>query len=222
MKNKIILFGCASQSVKTVKRILDKSNDFDLLGFLDNDKTKWNKEFYSYKVFGGLELLPNFIDKNTLFCNMVTRSTEVRYEITKALVDAGAKLTNLIDPSVDMDFVDCGIGIWIQENIVVQAGVKLGDNVSIHLGSLVSHDCIIGHSSFISVGCHIGGAVEMGDGVFVGVGASILPKIKIGKWSIIGAGALIIKDVPDYSIVVGNPTRILGNTRMKYTDGNVL
>ena len=33
--------------------------------------------------------------------------------------------------------------------------------------------------------------------------------IKIGKWVTVGAGAVIIKDIPDYAVVVGNPGRII-------------
>lgn len=41
-------------------------------------------------------------------------------------------------------------------------------------------------------------------GVFVGAGARILGPITIGEWSVIGANAVVTKDIPPYSIVVGN------------------
>ncbi|CAL43362.1 Putative acetyltransferase [Flavobacterium psychrophilum JIP02/86] len=43
----------------------------------------------------------------------------------------------------------------------------------------------------------------------MGIGASVIQGIKIGKWVTIGAGAVIIKDVPDFAVVVGNPGRII-------------
>ncbi len=49
----------------------------------------------------------------------------------------------------------------------------------------------------------------MGEGTHIGIGACVLPNINIGKWSIIGAGAVVIEDVPDNVIVVGNPAKIL-------------
>jgi acetyltransferase EpsM len=33
--------------------------------------------------------------------------------------------------------------------------------------------------------------------------------VKIGKWATIGAGAVIINDVPDYAVVVGNPGKVI-------------
>jgi acetyltransferase EpsM len=53
----------------------------------------------------------------------------------------------------------------------------------------------------------------VGEGSQVGIGATVIQGIKIGKWSVIGAGAVIISDVPDYSVVVGNPGRIIKNTQ---------
>ncbi len=49
----------------------------------------------------------------------------------------------------------------------------------------------------------------MGEGTHIGIGACVLPNINIGKWSIIGAGAVVIEDVPDNVIVVGNPAKVI-------------
>ncbi len=46
-------------------------------------------------------------------------------------------------------------------------------------------------------------AVE--EGAHVGTGAIVIPGIKIGKWCTIGAGAVVVKDVPDNAVLVGNP-----------------
>jgi len=51
--------------------------------------------------------------------------------------------------------------------------------------------------------------VFIGEGTHVGIGASIIQGIKIGKWATIGAGAVVIRDVPDYAVVVGSPARII-------------
>jgi acetyltransferase-like isoleucine patch superfamily enzyme len=46
-----------------------------------------------------------------------------------------------------------------------------------------------------------------------------LPRIKIGNWATIGAGALVLKDVPDYAVVVGNPGKVLRENERKYVNG---
>lgn len=56
-------------------------------------------------------------------------------------------------------------------------------------------------------------SVSIGENSFIGAGVVILPGTKIGKLCIIGAGAVVKGDIPDYSVVVGNPCRIISDTR---------
>ena len=55
------------------------------------------------------------------------------------------------------------------------------------------------------------GTIFIGDDVWIGVGVTILSGVKIGQGSIVGAGTLVTKDIPPYSVVVGNPARIIRN-----------
>jgi UDP-2-acetamido-3-amino-2,3-dideoxy-glucuronate N-acetyltransferase len=47
-------------------------------------------------------------------------------------------------------------------------------------------------------------------GVSIGANATILCGITIGRYAFIGAGAVVLKDVPDYALVVGNPGKQKG------------
>src|SRR4030095_4167165 len=58
------------------------------------------------------------------------------------------------------------------------------------------------------------GDVAIGNDVWVGRAAVILSGVRVGAGAGIGAYALVTKDVPDYSIVGGNPARLL---RMRFT-----
>lgn len=51
--------------------------------------------------------------------------------------------------------------------------------------------------------------IHIKENAWLGAGAIILPGITIGKNSIVGAGSVVTKDVPDNTIVVGNPARVL-------------
>ena len=44
----------------------------------------------------------------------------------------------------------------------------------------------------------------------MGANSTILPSIVIGQHSIVGAGSVVTKNVPDFSIVAGNPAKIIG------------
>lgn len=51
--------------------------------------------------------------------------------------------------------------------------------------------------------------VRICDGADIGIGAIILPGVTIGCGAIVGAGSVVTKNVEDYSVVAGNPARLL-------------
>ena len=51
--------------------------------------------------------------------------------------------------------------------------------------------------------------VEIKEGSWIGEKVCIMPGVTIGKKSIIGAGSIVTKDIPDYSIAVGNPAHVI-------------
>lgn len=103
--------------------------------------------------------------------------------------------------------VKIGNGVKVQNNISIYEGVAIEDDVFI--GPSVVFTNVINPRSFI---------VRRDDfkktlvqkGCSIGANATILCGVSIGKYAFIGAGAVVIKDVPDYSLVVGNPAKQIG------------
>lgn len=87
--------------------------------------------------------------------------------------------------------------------------ISIGNNVG--LGPrvhILAHDA----STKLALGYTKIGLVEIGDNVFIGANSVILPNVKIGNNVIIGAGSIINKDVPDNSVVGGNPAKVICST----------
>ena len=51
--------------------------------------------------------------------------------------------------------------------------------------------------------------VRIGDKVWIGFGASILKGVSVGEGAIVGANAMVTRDVQPYTVVVGNPARVV-------------
>ena len=219
---KIYILGASNpETMRMLAAVQRSTPNFVVGGFLDNDPTKHGTEFHGVPVLGGLELVVDLAAIDARFVNLITSSTLVRYETTRQIVAAGGKLINFIHPSVDLTMTDVGTGNYVQEGVILQAGVRLGDNSSLHMAAIVGHQSTIGHSVFIAHAVSISGLCSIGDGTFIGTNATVLPRITIGRWATIGAGTVVTKNVPDYSVVVGNPGRVLRLVEPRYADGTV-
>ncbi|WP_396150067.1 acetyltransferase [Flavobacterium sp.] len=103
----------------------------------------------------------------------------------------------------------------VREGTVVMAGVIInpdtvvGKHCIINTGAVVEHDCVIADFVHLSPNVSLAGNVHVMEGAHIGIGASVIQGVRIGKWATIGAGAVILKDVPDYAVVVGNPGKII-------------
>ncbi len=86
--------------------------------------------------------------------------------------------------------------------------VSIGDNPRISTCLILTHD----GSTKMDLGYSRIGRVTIGDDVFIGANAIILPGVTIGNRVMIGAGAVVSKDIPDNSVVVGNPARVVSTT----------
>lgn len=219
---RMVFIGAANpETLRMASAVATADPSFVPWGFVDNDPGKAGTEFHGLRVFGGMEMIPGLLADDVRFVNLITGDIAARLEVTRDALRLGAKLANFLHPGINLDMVDLGVGNYIQEGVILQAGVRVGDNSSIHMGALVGHESSIGNTTFVAHAVSISGKCEIGDGCFIGTNATILPRIKVGNWSVIGAGAVVTKDVPANSVVVGNPARVVRTNPAEYECGRI-
>jgi sugar O-acyltransferase (sialic acid O-acetyltransferase NeuD family) len=220
---KILLIGANNpETLRMINACRKADPGIEFAGFLDNDPAKAGKEFLGLPVLGDFSWLKDKDISAYRFINLITRDCITRYTTSLSIAKLGGRFVNFIHPFVNLEMVKLGLGNYIQEGVILQAEVEIGNNSSIHMGTLVGHETKIGNSVFIAHGCNLSGCLQIEDGVFMGTGTSIVPRTKIGKWSVIGAGSVIIKDVPPYSVVVGNPGKPIKTIEHLYDSGNII
>ena len=104
--------------------------------------------------------------------------------------------------------------VMIAENVYIynKAPVKIGQNVIISRDVFI---CTASHDVTSPVMKLIAKPIIIGDNVWIGARATLLPGVTIGEGAVVGACAVVSKDLPPWSIAVGNPARVVGRRILK-------
>lgn len=110
-----------------------------------------------------------------------------------------------------------GSTVTIGEGTYINSGLVLIDDYTITIGKGVLFGtgvtlCTTGHPidpEMRAEGGMYSFPITICDGAWIGAGAIVLPGVTIGKYAVIGAGSVVTKDIPDYTVAVGNPCRVL-------------
>lgn len=199
---------------KEVKTLVDHINQqeptWNLLGFFDDRPIK---EVHGLPVLGTIaDLLNQHLELELVIS---IGNSKTRYEIAKRLVGVRCEFATLIHPSViigDPETVTIGAGSIVTAGVILTADITVKQHVIINLNATVGHDTAVCEYSSIMPGVNLAGNVTLNKGAFVGAGANILGGVKLGEFCTVGAGAVVTRDIPDYTIAVGVPARVLKNT----------
>ena len=127
--------------------------------------------------------------------------------------------SHLMSNSVVGENCNIGQNVVISPDVILGSNVKVQNNVSIYTGVVCEDDVFLGPSMVFTNVINPRSAVNRKNdymstlvkkGASIGANATIVCGNDIGKFSFIGAGAVVTKEVQDYSLVVGNPSKQIG------------
>ena len=110
--------------------------------------------------------------------------------------------------------------VFVESNVIIGDGVTIKNGVSVWDGVALADGVFVGPNAVFTNDLNPRAAVKksrdqfvstiVAEGASIGANATIVCGIRIGRFAFIGAGAVIIRDVPDYAMMVGNPARQIG------------
>jgi putative colanic acid biosynthesis acetyltransferase WcaF len=121
--------------------------------------------------------------------------------------------------------IESSVRIWAPwllvagDDVYVDVNVNLYNTFGIHIGSRV----VISQGAFLCTATHdytdsryalIGGPITIEDDCWIAAEAFIAPGVTIGRGAVVGARAVVVKDVPPWTVVAGNPARAIKERRL--------
>jgi sugar O-acyltransferase (sialic acid O-acetyltransferase NeuD family) len=210
--NSVVIVGAGGFGREVLEIFKDQNKikpTWDIIGFVDDSKELHGKKLNGYPVLGGLDWLEKN-NKANPGCVCAIGQPEIRKKVVSKLKRIDVKFYNAVHPSVIMsELVKLGEDVIISAGSILTVNIQVGDHVHIDTNCSIAHDVVIGSYCRLSPGVKINGCDRLGEGVFIGSGATLVQEISVGNWSTVGAGAVVTEDVSDNVIAVGIPARVV-------------
>ncbi len=183
---------------------------YECVGFLDDNAAVHGQQFAGVPVLGGLKDAIRFADCG--FVNGIGSPSNFwrKADIVRTTGLPAERFETVVHPQASISsLAQLGRGCVALAGVAVGARASIGDHVILLQGAIVSHDCRVGDYACITSGACLSGGVEVAADSYIGANASVRGGVKIGPRSLVGIGSLVLKDVPENTVVAGNPARVL-------------
>jgi sugar O-acyltransferase (sialic acid O-acetyltransferase NeuD family) len=184
----------------------------NIVGFIDDNKKLWGKEVCGVPVLGGMSDLDHLSAKNdfhAVYCPLGNNKLRVR--LLKKALSLGLDTPNFIHSTVVISpNVKIGKGVYILMGSMIMPYTEIKDFTMISMNVKVAHHNVLEEGVFLSTGVNVGANMYLKSCAYIGIGAIVMTGVKeIGEDALVGAGSVVIRDVEDGLVVVGNPAKIL-------------
>jgi len=218
MKKIIIIGGMGNGTValSTIEDINKVKRKWEILGFLNDFETE---PINGYPVLGKIDYstTQRFLKDDSVFFLYTLISTKFNHKYLYKLLELEIpekRFATIIHPTaVISKFAKIGSGTSIQPFVSVGPNVEIGNHVQIYAQSLIGHNSKLDNYSYVANNACIGANVYLKEGAYLGTNCSILENVIVGRWGLVGIGSVVIRDVPDFGKVVGNPSRVIGSSK---------
>src|SRR5260370_72650 len=161
-----------------------QSKGYRLVGFLDDDESKWNRQVYGYAVLGRLEE----ILRPGAFVLLGIGDPQYRSLGAKRTKAKGGIPYTLVGPNVvRAKNAACGAGAVLELGALLGPDSRIGDGVLVNKLVMVTHDVDVGDYSVLSPLVFLSAGGKVGAGCSLGVGPTVLPGLSLSEEWIVRA-----------------------------------
>jgi len=204
MSKKICIIGAGGFAREVLCLLKDLKKYEDVFAFMESE------QFYKKRKIMAKPVLPlSDFDSNSHTAVIAIGDPYIRENIVKSMPDDTEFKTVIHPTAVVSDWVEVGEGCIICAGSVITCNVKIGKHSHINLLSTIGHDCQLEEFVTVSPGVNISGKCFIGKKVYLGTSCSIREKLRIYDEVVVGMGVVVVKDITEKGIFVGNPAKRL-------------
>jgi sugar O-acyltransferase (sialic acid O-acetyltransferase NeuD family) len=211
---KIVLLGATGGCIDVLNTINDINlfkPTYNVIGFLDDNKSLWGKEIHGILVLGGFSMaldMPSEVHFSTGIGSEKTYKN--RLLILKDLCIPIKRFPSIIHPSaIISNWSKIENGVVVHQNSVINADSFLGRFTLVLPNSVINHGSKIGKGTIVNSHVSISGDVAIGETCYLGASCTLKQNIIIGDNALIGMGSVVINSVGSDAVVVGNPAKCI-------------
>jgi len=200
---------------KELLEILYRDLKLAEISFFDNINQDLPQKLYGkYNIIRSIKELEE--SKDPKFC-LGVGTPEARYILNNIFIKRNKIVETIISNKATIGSFNTiiGKGCTIMDGVIITNDITIGSCSLINLNCTIGHDSSIGEFCDISPDVNISGHCSIGNYCSIGTGSVIIPNVKIGNNCVIGAGTVVTKDIPDNSVVVGVPGKVI-KTRKEF------
>lgn len=197
----------ASGFGREVAWLIEELDEFNVIGFVDDNKEIQDKKINDIPVVGGISFLIDQKEETNVV--IAIGNPTIRYKIYEQLKEnKNIKFPNIIAKDVRISNSNkLGIGNIICTQSILTVNITLGNFNHINLDCTVGHDVILHDFVTVYPSVNISGNVVVGNYSELGTGTKIIQGKSVTENVIIGAGSVVIKDLIEKGTYVGSPVR---------------
>lgn len=205
----VVLIGAGGHG-RVVLDILRAAEVYRPVGFLDADPQLTGRKVGGLPVLGQLNLLPKLKAQKVKGVIISIGDNRPRRQYFRKISDQGFAIVNAIHPKSHISATArLGLNVVVAAGAIISTDAKIGNGVIVNTSAVIDHECVVGEAVHVCPSATLAGRVTVGDETFIGMGSNIIQCLKIGSHAVIGAGAVVLQDVPEGATVVGVPGRIV-------------
>lgn len=204
LHKRIVLVGYSGHSFVVADTLTQLG--YKIEGYLEKEPAVSNPFSIPYFGFEGDETAIEKIRGLLVFPSI--GDNRIRRKIFEYFISLGFNIPIAISPRANVSsYSNIEDGALICQGACINAFAKIWRGAIVNTGAIVEHECNVGSFAHIAPGAVLAGNVKVGEGSFVGANSFIKQGVEIGNNVTIGAGSVVINNIADSGVYVGNPVR---------------